>query len=263
MLGIERADVYYDARSDPDHNVSLFRTSGSLAVSWKRVNQVVGEYLAGWHPAQPLFLYVSYGDTHFPYDHRELDDLLGVERLPRRLIRPENPEGVFDTYANAAANVDRAIEALVALLRARIGSGELAVIVTSDHGEALFEDGVLGHGLALDVTQTRVPMVVSGLGGEWPEPLGISDVRTGIQRSLAAPPDGAAARLRFARDPGRRILQYMAVPERPRLLSLRGVDTVLRYDTTRTPLEGDAAFDRLIWWWEAVQLGAAAQGPGG
>ncbi|MGH2900650.1 MAG: sulfatase-like hydrolase/transferase, partial [Solirubrobacteraceae bacterium] len=162
MLGIERADMYYDARSDPEHNVSLFRTSGSRAVSWKRVNERVAEYLSGWDPAKPLFLYVNYGDTHFPYDHRELDDVLGAERLSRRRITPENSRGVFETYANAAANVDRAIEALVASVRARIGGGELVVIVTSDHGEALFEDGVLGHGLALDVTQTRVPLVISG-----------------------------------------------------------------------------------------------------
>jgi len=76
MLGLERTDVYYDARDDAERSVSSFRTSGSLAVSWKRVNARVGDFLSTWNPERPLFLYVNYGDTHFPYDHRELDDLL-------------------------------------------------------------------------------------------------------------------------------------------------------------------------------------------
>ncbi len=259
MLGLERTDVHYDARDDAAHSVSSFRTSGSLAVSWKRVNARIGEFLSTWDPGQPLFLYVNYGDTHFPYDHRELDDLLGVERLSRARIQPENAPAVLATYANAAANVDRAIEALVAALRARSAGAEWVVLVTSDHGEALFEDGVLGHGLALDATQTRVPLVVSGLAGEWPEPIGLSDVRGALQRSLEAPRGAARDRLRFQADAGRTILQYMAVPEQPRLLALRGLDTELRYDTTQPGDASDPAFRTLIWWWEAVQSGAAAQ----
>ena len=263
MLGIKRADTHYDARVDAGHSVSPFRTSGSLAVSWKRVNMRVGEYLAVWNPEQPLFLYVNYGDTHFPYDHRELDDVLGVERLPRDRIQPEDVPGVFATYANAAANVDRAIEALVAAVRARAGTGEVAVIVTSDHGEALFEDGVLGHGLALDATQTRVPLVIAGLDGDWPEPLGLSDFRAALQRSLAISPGPAPPRVRFVATPGRRILQYMAVPERPRLLGLRGLHDALLYDTNRSADDDDPDFRALIWWWEALQLDTAATGPDG
>jgi len=256
MLGLQRVDAHYDARDDVEHNVSPFRTSGSTAVSWKRLNQRIGEYLASWEARQPLFLYVNYGDTHFPYDHRELDDLLGAERLPREQIQPDNASGVFATYANAAANVDRALEALVGALRARVGNAEIAVIVTSDHGEALFEAGVLGHGLALDAAQTRVPLVVAGLGGEWPEPIGLSDVRAALQHSLSAARGSQLSRERFVPDAERRILQYMAVPERPRLLCLRGLDTELRYDTTDPADDANPEFRQLVWWWEALQLGA-------
>ena len=261
MLGLELVDVHYDARDDADHSISHFRTSGSTVVSWKRLNLRVGEYLARWDPRQPLLLYLNYADTHFPYDHRELDDLLGAERLPRQRIRPDDPSGVYATYANAAANVDRGLEELFAVLRARVGTGEIAVIVTSDHGEALFEDGVLGHGLALDVAQTRVPLVLAGLGGEWPEPIGLSDVRAALQRSLSTAGGQEPSRARFVPMPGRHILQYMAVPERPRLLNLRGLDTELRYDTTDPPSDADPEWRQLIRWWEAVQLGAAARVP--
>ncbi|MEX2206554.1 MAG: sulfatase-like hydrolase/transferase [Myxococcota bacterium] len=261
MLGLQRVDTYYDARSDPEHNVSPFPTSGSTAVSWKRLNQRVGEFLAGWNANRPLFLFVNYGDTHFPYDNAELDDILGVERLPRERISPDDPEGVFATYANAAANVDRGLEALFADLRTRAGDAEIAVLITSDHGEALFEDGVLGHGLALDVAQTRVPLVVSGIGGDWPEPIGLSDLRAALQRALATPRGPEPPRPRFVPDPARRILQYMALPERPRLLCLRGLDTELRYDTTDPARDADPEFRQLVWWWEAIQLEAASQAP--
>ena len=53
-------------------------------------------------------------------------------------------------------------------------------------------------------------------------------------------------------------LQYMAVPERPRLLCLRGLDTELRYDTSDPPNDADPSFRELIWWWEAVQRDSVA-----
>jgi len=263
MLGLARTDAHFDARDDPAHTVSRFRTSGSLAVSWKEVNRRIGEYLTTRKPDRPLLLYVNYGDTHFPYDHRELDDVLGVERLQRRQIQPENAAGVYRTYANATANVDRAIQELVSMSREKLGGQDLAILVTSDHGEALFEDGVLGHGLALDATQTRVPLVVVGLGGVWPEPLGLSDVRASLQRALEAGDAGTDARARFEPVPGRHILQYMALIEKPRLLCLRGLDTELRYDTNRGAPPEDADFDSLIWWWESLQLESARQSAGG
>jgi sulfatase-like protein len=207
--------------------------------------------MLAWHNADhPLFLFVNYGDTHFPYDHAEMDDVLGVPRLGARQIRPENAEGVYATYANATANVDRAIEQLVAMWRAKVGP-DGAIVITSDHGEALFESGVLGHGLALDATQTRVPLIAVGLSGVWPEPLGLSDLRGAIQRSLMDP---APTPLRFEPVPGRQLLQYMAVVEHPRLLCLRSLDRELRYDTTDPPPADSEDFRTLIWWWESLQL---------
>jgi hypothetical protein len=204
---------------------------------------------------------VNYGDTHYPYDHREMDDVLGVPRLTRAQLQPENQEGVWGTYANAAANVDRAIEQLAGT-RAKLDPTG-AVIVTSDHGEALFDTGAIGHGLSLDATQTRVPLVVWGLGGEWPEPIGMSDLRAALQRSLVAEPAEKPPRARFAVVPGRRLFQYMAYIERPRLLCLRGADSQLRFDTAvGTPREGED-FEFLIRWWESLQSGAAARIPGG
>jgi hypothetical protein len=252
MLGIYRADFHFDARSDTDRDVSRFGTRGTRLIPWKGVNRRIRLYLEGRRSQKPLFLYVNYGDTHFPYDHELMDDVLGVPRLPAADIRPEDPNGVYATYANAAANVDRAIGELLTVWREKVG-GDTAVIVTSDHGEALFEKGMLGHGLALDATQTRVPLVVAGLGGIWPEPFGLSDLRGSLQRSLARHP-GEQPRVRFEPVPGRRILQYVTVIGRPRFLCLRGIESGLAYDTTQRGVPNDPSFGPLIWWWESLQL---------
>ena len=263
MLGIARTDYHFDARDEEQYSVARFSTTGSLMVSWKRVNMHVAEYLEKRDRDRPLLLYVNYGDTHFPYDHRELDDILGVRRLTPREIRPENAAGVYATYANATANVDRAIEQLLQIWQEKVGADNSALLLTSDHGEAMFEDGTLGHGLALDATQTRVPFLIVGLGGVWPEPLGLSDVRAGLQRSLALEGPEATRPARFVPVPGRHILQYMAVIENPRLLCLRGYDTELRYDTTQRSQPDDPDFRSLIWWWEGLQLENAAHEPPG
>jgi hypothetical protein len=252
-LGLGRTDFHFDAREEAEHSVARFSTTGSLMISWKRVNQRIDRFLEARKPDRPLFLFVNFGDTHYPYDHRELDDILGVPRLAVHEIRPENAPGVYKTYANATANVDRAIEQLVAMWRAKLGD-DFAVVVTSDHGEALFETGVLGHGLALDATQTRVPLVVVGLGGDWPEPFGLADVRAALQHSLAQAPGDGPPRARFAPVPGRHILQYMAVVEQPHLLCLRGFDTELRYDVNQRIPPTGPDFQNLIWWWESLQL---------
>ena len=254
MLGIRRADRYFDARQDVDHSVARFSTSGSAMVSWKTVNERVASML-DWHDtSHPLFLFVNYGDTHFPYDHSEMDDVLGVPRLTPGEIGPENAAGVYSTYANSVANVDRAIEKLVEMWRAKVGPDGV-IVITSDHGEALFESGVLGHGLALDDVQTRVPLIAVGLHGVWPEPVGLSDLRGALQRSLSGE---SAEPMRFEPTPGRQLLQYMAVIENPRLLCLRSYDHELRYDTTDPPPPESEDFDTLIWWWESLQLARAA-----
>jgi hypothetical protein len=75
-------------------------------------------------------------------------------------------------------------------------------------------------------------------------------------------PGAAAAKPRFVPQPGRRILQYMAVPEHPRLLCLRGVDTELRFDTTDRVSDGNPELEQLIWWWESVQRESVAANAG-
>ena len=203
---------------------------GQLQVSWKRVNEGSRVSRRRRTP-RPLLLYVNYGDTHFPYDHRELDDLLGVPRLARAAHQPETREGVSRTYANAAANVDRAIEQLVA--RCARSSAPAA---RGDRHLGPRRGAVRGR-RARPRARARRDADAGAAGGVGARRRvaganrHVGPARARIQRSLAPTPDPDAPARALRAVPGRRILQYMAYIERPRLLWLRGVDSPLRFDT--------------------------------
>lgn len=269
VIGFDRADVFYDARQDKDRRTSRSTNPISLQVSWKLVNQRVFEFLQDYDPATPLFLYVNPVDTHFPYHHEEFDDLLEIEPIPRSEIRPGRVKRVWDTYLNAAANVDRAVEALVRRWWEKVGRDDCAILVTADHGQSIYDSGFLGHGQAVNQTQTRVPLILWGIGGDWPEPIGIADIRGLMRRHLPGARRGSPPRARFVPDAKRRIFHYMAAIERPQLLGLRGPERTVVYevragrlrhlgpdDEPRQVPEATASSDfmTLIRNWEALRL---------
>lgn len=267
LVGYERADVFYDARQDVDKRYTQFATPASLAVSWKIVNARAVSFIEAHDPSVPLFLYVNYHDTHFPYHHREIDNILGIKPIPRSWIRPGVGKGLWETYANSAANVDGAIGILVDTWKKHLEGREKVIIVTSDHGEELFDHGLLGHGISLNPEQLRVPLILWGTGGEWPEPIGMADIRYYLQRALSL--DSASRSATFVSDPGRRILQYVGALNSPRILAWRGASDCLAYDfhtrrfgriNGRHPLEEvlaateDPLFHLLIRTWEELTI---------
>ena len=71
--------------------------------------------------------------------------------LPGRLakrseIKAANRAMVERTYWNAAAYADWLVGQVIARLKAQGVYDRTLILVTGDHGEALFEDGFLGHG---------------------------------------------------------------------------------------------------------------------
>jgi len=137
--------------------------------------------------------------------------------------------------------------------------------VTGDHGQSFYETGTLGHGHEFSQGQTRVPFILWGIGGEWPEPIAPSDVRGLLDRNLFLPRQ-SLPRARFIPDPGRKMLQYLGPLDRPERIALRGVDGALAYDLLldeaswietageAPPMRpGAAEVDRLIHTWEAWQ----------
>jgi hypothetical protein len=278
LLGTGRADVFYDARQDVQRRSTRSAHPASLQVSWKVLNEHVIAFLEGHADERPLFLYVNIVDTHYPYHSAELDDFLGVRPIAERDIGPDRATEVLETYANAAANVDRAVEQVVHAWWRRMGENS-AILITADHGQTFYEDGALGHGQSLDEAETGVPLILWGIGGEWPEPIGLADLRGLIRRHLAIEHEGALAPARFVPDPQRPVFQFMARVAEPQLLALRRLAESLHYDFEkdrltrhtsqggRQPLgRGSGAnraaslsalerrsFETMIWSWEALQ----------
>ncbi len=267
-IGADRSDHFYDARQDVDARVSRLARPGALQVSWKLLNQRVFEYLDRLQTEDPLFLYVNYTDTHYPYHHAEIDDLLGVVPVRRGKISRDKKDRVLATYDNAAANVDRAIGRLLERWREFVGDGPSAIMITSDHGESLWDSGMLGHGRSLHDSETRIPLILVGFDGDWPEPLALSDLRGLLSRHLSNA-GRPGSRARFV-PTEREVFHYLGDICAPWVLGVRSFDGYVEFglrtdgkvkweygadgDRLLSETEKREAFEEMIHHWEALVL---------
>lgn len=241
QIGFNRADVSYDARVEPERRYSTFTTAGSLAVPLSVVEQRVDEFLQSrGREREPLFLYVNFHDTHFPYSHDGIETLVSDARLPRSSISPGARDALWATYVNTAANVDRAIGHVLSAVRRERGN-EPAVLVLADHGESLFDEGFLGHGYALNEVQTRVPFIAVNLPLVIEQPFGQSDLRRIVDAALRVPAD-VPSTPRLQSTEGRRVFQYLGTINRPRQIAFLRRDgrTVYDFRSQRVQIRGGA-----------------------
>jgi arylsulfatase A-like enzyme len=266
-VGFDRAHVASDARSDIGRRYSTFATPGSLAVPAQVVQERIEAFLterAG--DPRPMFMYVSFEDTHFPYAHRGIETLVSDVRLPRDQIVPEQRTALWATYVNTAANVDRAIGAVLDRVR-QVRGRDPAVVITADHGESLFDHGFLGHGYGLNDVQTRVPLIVVDLPMRVPEPFSHIDLRSALNAALMVSSEAAAMPVTEPTD--RPVFQYLGDLRRPRQIAwyrggarfiydfrsggVQAWDEGWRVPADLTPAEY-AEFERLIHQWEWINL---------
>lgn len=269
--GFERADIFEDARLQPERRYSTFSTPGSLAIPYSVVLERVQAFLARRRSDKPLFLYVNFHDTHFPYHHGGVTPTLNAAPLERHLISPERADDLKATYLNTAANIDAAIGILLQASAAALGD-EPAVIVTADHGESLFDEGFLGHGYALNEVQTRIPLIVRGLGMRIEQPFAQAELRDALGDALIAPL--GEERPTFSTPLGKKVFQYLGNMTRPRQIALTSASLRTIYDFAEgrahsaglwwRPAEVSrpdaAAFEELVHFWERI-LNARARVP--
>jgi len=187
---------------EQDHTVD-----GEVTVndSAERIHTAVLHWLDGRNDEESIFLYLHTLHPHNPYTPPEpfpsrfldaetsrLDGrtrtLVSIRDLERE-VTPEDMDSVRKRYAANLAYNDAELCALVEGLEGRF-PGEVLLVVTSDHGEELFDhDGVL-HGHTLYDEMLHVPLVVW-----WPgqisqriidEPTDTLDLHTTL-RNLVAP----------------------------------------------------------------------------
>jgi len=160
-----------------------FDTFGRLAhgpdvppVSYARRNPELFAWIER-RSTEPFFLYVHSLDTHEPrYGHNTLETWIDHSFPPRRNrelrtwigapFDDEDRAHLNDLYDGALAYADTTVGELLAALDRSGLRDETVVIVSSDHGEILAEDGrTLGHPADQVVDQLlHVPLVIAGPG---------------------------------------------------------------------------------------------------
>jgi arylsulfatase A-like enzyme len=140
--------------------------------------------IARW-TGRPTFWFVNLVECHSPYlPPRPWNDLPAHARLRAagdasrylsfeaiclhaagRLRVPERSlERMRHLYRRAVAYLDAWLADVLEALDRRGALEQTLVIVTSDHGENLGEDGLLAHGFSLDERLIHVPLVSAGPG---------------------------------------------------------------------------------------------------
>jgi len=228
-VGFSRAHVSYDARVEPERRYTMFTTPGSLALPYEVIVERVSEFLAKRETSRPLFLYVNFHETHFPYHHRWIRPLVNNSALPRTEIKPGRAEDLWATYVNTAANVDMAVGEVLDVVQRSLNDPSPGIIVTADHGESLFEEGFLGHGYALNDVQTRIPLVVVNLPMIIEQPFGQAQLRDTLRTALEREPESTTTPI-LKVNPTRFVFQYLGRFRRPRQIALSGTSGRTIYD---------------------------------
>ena len=137
-------DQGFDKYHDPFHpqDIQSMRAFGELELP---AAEVINAMLA-WYTAQskPRFAWLHLYDPHEPWD--------------------PHGEGLYsgegDPYRAEIAKVDRLLSRVLKTL-----DENTLIIVTSDHGESLWEGGEREHGVLLHRSVTRVPLIIRPPGG--------------------------------------------------------------------------------------------------
>ena len=160
---------------------------------------------------RPFFLYVHYMDPHAPYARvpeealEARQSVLDVDSRPvtprakamiQRIARdargrPLAQRGVAPSialmelvYDQGVEQFDHGLGRLLEALAEREEAEELAILVTSDHGEALYDRGWGSHGYGLHEDEIGIPLAVQLPGVGPPRrtgcPTGLVDVRASL-----------------------------------------------------------------------------------
>ena len=263
----------------------LFRGEGGKAmeiVPPEAFPPVVERWLLERDPERPPFLYLHLLQPHMPYDppdeHREgllrpgyrgpfvdgMDREWMVEFAQRggKMRLGSSPNHISKADAEAVqglydGNIRHADAQLGRILQALEGAGlsdEALVIVTSDHGEAFWQHGMLGHSRQVYDEMVQVPLVL-----RFPEHLGVAPRRVDDLTSLmdlfpsicawldapvAARLDGRPLAGLFGEpgDPDREL--YLRSFHREPSIALRGADHKVLIDRMPPRTDGEVlAFD--------------------
>jgi arylsulfatase A-like enzyme len=196
------ANPWLDRRFGFEQGFELYDDSfARWGVRGERVMKAALAWLAELPPEQPYFLYVHTIDTHRPYPaltwsevRKALEEPPPPGELPPRakreiasLLRLEGPRPpgvrppakrrvVRRAYDKGIERFDAALGLLLDGLAQDPRRDRTGVIVTADHGEALYRRGYGNHGLGLYQSELAVPFAAQLPGAA----RGLVDCRVGL-----------------------------------------------------------------------------------
>jgi arylsulfatase A-like enzyme len=128
------------------------------------VMNVHGPYVA---PPEYRERFLDRPFTDFPFQNELWKEILRKGRIERRKeVTPEMLRDLTARYDGAIAYTDRVISDFLAERLAAGGASSDLIVVTSDHGEELFDHGGFGHGFSLHHELVDVPLLLRRPDGE-------------------------------------------------------------------------------------------------
>jgi len=225
---MDRAEVFFDGRSFPkERRMYASTVASALTVPAPLVNAKFAEWFNSIDHSQPFFAYLNWQEMHFPYHYNGAPTPLLEQPIPRSRIVPANRPWLYRTYLNAARSLDEALDHVVALLDQAGVRQETLMVVVGDHGEELFENGYLGHGINLGYEQNATLCKLINSRWEAPrKPLGLSDVGTLVHNAMARSPQDALPL-------GDEVLCYVGDAEKPNQIGVVTPEGIVKYDFTK------------------------------
>ncbi len=135
-----------------------------------RVNEAGLELLGRLDPDRPFFLWLHYMEPHDPYFAA---DGQSYARVSSPNPDPSLAGPMLAAYHEDVRRFDRIFANLQQGLKAQ-GYEDVAILLTSDHGEEFAEHGGFYHGVTLYEEQLELPLIIAGTG-----------VQVGIREDLA------------------------------------------------------------------------------
>jgi arylsulfatase A-like enzyme len=181
----------------------------------------IRERFTGWldqrDTTRPFFAFLNFLDAHAPYQppspFRERFETRPGARIPNitadrannaeleKRFTPEEARASRDLYDGAIAYLDSEIGTLLRQMNERGLLQNTIVILTSDHGEAFAEQGLLGHANSVYRPTLQVPLVIS-----WPghlpagmridQPVSLRDIAATLADLTSGPADFPGLSLR-------------------------------------------------------------------
>jgi len=140
--------IIHDLVPPDEHVVQLDRGKGTMQIDVCSTMTELEEQIGKADPSRPVFFYALPQDVHIAVASR------------RKVPAGESYPGFFAPVASSVRKIDGCLGGFVDFLKRTNRYDRSVIIVTSDHGDSLGEEGRWGHAYFLVPEVMRIPLIV-------------------------------------------------------------------------------------------------------